>query len=185
MLWTDSICPAFSDKPASNVIAGGEDYTVEIDFEYDNTVGGTRKELFAIVPFYTGISIVNNEIFVGIGNLSGDKFLPTGILVEPNIKTNIQLEHKANQTLKLFINRKEVVSYDLKGDPLKVNTVPQMFIGSGLWPEGQEEDVEHLKFYELQIRSKTELIAHHKFEEFIHSKSIDLTGNCNFLFKLR
>lgn len=185
MLWTDSICPAFSNNPAADTISGANDYVVTLDFEYNNNVGGVRKELFAIVPFYTGVSVVNNEIFVGIGYESGDVFLPTGYLLEPNTKFRLKLEHTSKQVLKLSIYDKEVVRYDLTNDPLKINTVPQMFVGSGLWPEGQEEDVEDLTFYELQIHSKKELVAHHKFEKFIHSKSIDLTGNCNFLFKLR
>lgn len=185
MLWTDSICPAFSDKPVAKVLSGSEDYTLELDFEYDNTVSGIRKELFAIVPFYTGVSIVNNEVFVGVAYKSGDVFLPTGYLLDPTTRYKLILIHKANKTLELFIGDNKVISYDLTLDPLNINENTQMFLGSGLWPEGEEEDVDHLKFYELKISTPVELIAHHKFEEFIHSKSIDLTGNCNFLFKLR
>ena len=36
----------------------------------------------------------------------------------------------------------------------------------------------------LLIEKDNEIIAEHTFEKYIHNKSFDLTGNCNFIHKI-
>lgn len=182
LFWPNSICPSFSENLASDILKGDQYYKLEILFSY---TPGTKKDLFGIVPNYTGFSVVDNRVFLGIGYSDKDDWFPVDSYLEPNKQYCLEVEHKPSSTLEYFIDGTSIYKTSLENRPLAVMDNPQMFIGAAYWPTKDETDEIDFTLYKLKIYSNIELIAHHTFEKFIHSKSFDLTDNCNFIHKLR
>jgi len=144
-----------------------------------------KKDLFGIVPNYTGFSVVDKRVFLGIGYNDKDDWFGLEEFLEPGDKHTVKFIHVPNQSLTVILNQKEVYKADLSQRPLFVMDNPQMFLGAAYWPTKDESDEIDFNLYKLIISNDKEMLAHHTFEKFIHSKSYDLTDNCNFLHKLR
>lgn len=182
LFWPNSICPSFSPKSASDAINGGSYYNLEIKFSY---TPGNKKDLFGIVPNYTGFSVVDDRVFLGIGYHDKDDWFAVDYYIKPDTIYTVRFEHKPKNTLDIFINDDAIYSASLVQRPLAVMDNPQMFLGAAYWPTKDESDEIDYNLYELKISSENELLAHHTFTKFIHSKSFDITDNCNFIHKLR
>jgi len=182
LFWPNSICPSFSSKPASEILKGDKYYKLEIQFSY---TPGNKKDLFGIVPNYTGFSVVDNRVFLGIGYYDQDDWFPLEHFLQPDTVYTLKFEHQPKESLEVFIDNGSIYKSNLIEKPLAVMDNPQMFIGAAYWPTKDESDEIDYKLFELKISDEQELLAHHKFEKFIHSKSVDLTDNCNFIHKLR
>lgn len=182
LFWPNSICPAFSDKAAADILKGDQYYKLEIEFTY---LGLGKKDLFGIVPNYTGFSIVDKRVFLGIGFTDKDDWFAIDEYIEPEEKHLVVFIHKPNESLEVVLDSKKVYKADLKERSLAVMDNPQMFLGAAYWPTKDESDVIDFNLHRLIISNEKEMLAHHTFEKFIHSKSYDLTDNCNFLHKLR
>lgn len=179
LFWPNSICPSFSDKPAADILKGDQYYKVTFDFLYTE---GHKKDLFAIVPNYTGFSTVDNRVFLGMGCEGGDDWFAVDYYLEPQKRYKLTLEHKPKESLEVFINNESIYKTDRH---LEVMDNPQMFIGAGYWPDKDEPNRVDFTIFDIKIENKTELLAHHTFDNIIHSKSVDKTGNNNFIYQLR
>tara|TARA_E500000318_G_scaffold111926_1_gene132706 strand:+ start:5502 stop:6080 length:579 start_codon:yes stop_codon:yes gene_type:complete len=182
ILWTNSICPNFLNKSAGDLIKGDQYYKITMDFSYTE---GHKKDLFAIVPNYTGFSIVDNRIFLGIGYQDKDDWFDTEYEIKPNTKINLVVEHKPSNTLTIIVDNFEVYKADLSSRPLAIMNDPQMFIGAGKWTGSKEPNSMDFCLSYLKIEDELEVYAEHNFDKIIHSKSVDTTGNNNFIYRLR
>ena len=182
LFWPNSICPSFSDKAASDILKGNNYYELEIDFSF---TGMGKKDLFGIVPKYTGFSGVDKRVFLGIGYNDNDEWFGLEEFIEPNDKHTVKFIHKPDSSLLVELNGKQIYEAKLDKRPLAIMDNPQMFIGAAYWPTKDESDQVDFNLYQLKISDENEMISHHTFEKFIHSKSFDLTDNCNFIHKLR
>ena len=182
LFWPNSICPSFSNTPASDTLMGDKYYKLEITFEY---TPGNKKDLFGIVPNYTGFSVVDNRVFLGIGYHDQDDWFAIDYFLKPNTKYTVTFIHEPNDYLEVFIDSESIYKVNLKERPLAVMDNPQMFIGAAYWPTKDESDEIDYRLHELKIFNAERLISHHTFQKFIHSKSYDLTDNCNFIHRLR
>ena len=73
---------------------------------------------------------------------------------------------------------------NMKGRNFKYEVEPFIVLAGDNIPE--RSDKEHftgVTFHELKLYSNERLLSHHTFDEFIHDKSVDKTGNCNFIHK--
>lgn len=182
LFWPNSICPSFSDKAAADILKGDKYYDLEIEFSF---TGMGKKDLFGIVPNYTGFSVVDKRVFLGIGYHDNDEWFGLEEFIEPGKKHSVKFINKPNESLVVILNSREIYKADLNARPLAIMDNPQMFLGAAYWPTKDESDEIDFHLYKLIISSDKEMLAHHTFEKFIHSKSFDLTDNCNFLHKLR
>jgi hypothetical protein len=85
-LWPNSICPAFLDKPAVDRLQGDQYWKIDITFSYNEVNMKNQKDIFCIVPKYTGLSVYEKRIFIGVGHEDEDDWHGTGEFIQPNIK---------------------------------------------------------------------------------------------------
>ena len=182
-LWPDSICPSFLEDPILNKIQGDQYWKIEIDFEYTKDNFSTMKDVFCIVPKYTGLSIYEKRIFVGVGYNDKDDWIASESFLEPETRYVIEYEHFPNDKLIIKIDGKEEFNYKLDTRPLAVVDNPIIFIGVNKHITKEETEVPDIKVYNFKIFDNNGLKCHHDFKEIIHDKAIDKTGNLNFLYQ--
>lgn len=183
-LWPNSICPSFIEKPAVDKLQGDSHWRIDIEFEYTDFAPEKQKDIFCIVPKYTGLSIFEKRLFVGIGYHDEDDWIGTEIFLEPNLKYLFTYEHLPNDKLNIYINKHLELSYDLSSRPLAVVDEPIVFIGTDKHIVSDQPEDTDIKVYLFKITVDSEVLCHHDFSEIIHGKSIDKTGNCNFLYQM-
>lgn len=183
-LWPDSICPSFLEDPIIYKIQGDQYWKIEVDFEYTSNNFSTMKDVFCVVPKYTGLSIYEKRIFVGIGYHDQDDWIGSESFLEPETRYNIIYEHIPNDKLLIFIDNKQEFEYDLSDRPLAVVDNPIIFIGVNKHITTEESEEPDIIMYNFKIYDDNGLACHHDFSELIHGKSIDKTGNLNFLYQI-
>jgi len=188
-LWPESIAPEFVDKPASGILQGNQYWKIEVEFEYTGANMHLQKDIFCIVPKYTGLSIFEKRIFIGVGHDDKDDWHGTDTFIEPGVRERWTFEHKVNDSLHVYrktetLHNTLVHSYGTKNRPLAVVEDPIVFIGTDKHIVENQPTETDIIMYEFKISDKEGVIAHHDFEELVHDKSIDKTGNCNLLYNL-
>ena len=94
---------------------------------------------------------------------------------------NISIKHTPNRNLSVFIDNIEKCSFNLSEKSLETNTSSSVVISANTIkksPITKRADISILSF---KIKLDDEIKALHLFDEFIFDKSIDKTGNLNFL----
>ena len=62
---------------------------------------------------------------------------------------------------------------------------PHIIFGAGNFPKnGYNLNYTDIELYEFKVTQEDKLLCHHTFEEYIYDKSVDLTGDCNFINKI-
>jgi hypothetical protein len=183
-LWPNSICPAFLDESAVDKLQGDTYWKVDVTFEYTGINMDKQKDIFCIVPKYTGLSIFEKRIFIGVGHDDKDDWHGTSEFIEPNTKESFTFEHFPNDKLVISRNGVKTLEYSLVLRPLAVVDDPIVFIGTDKHTVQDQSDETDIKFYEFKITTLDGVICHHDWQEIIHAKSVDKTGNCNFLYEM-
>lgn len=186
-LWPNSICPAFLDDPALSKLQGDHHWKIEIEFEYTGNSMKQQKDIFCLVPKYTGLSIYEKRIFIGIGHEDKDDWHGTDQFMQPNTKETWGFEHFPKDKLVIFRNNSKVFEYSLVLRPLAVVSMPQepiVFIGTDRHIVDDQSEETDIKVYDFKILVNNEVLCHHDWKEIIHGKSVDKTGNCNFLYEM-
>ena len=183
-LWPNSICPSFIENPALNQLKGDNYYKVDIEFEYTENNFSTMKDVFCIVPKYTGLSVFEKRIFIGIGYYDQDDWIGTDMFIEPNTREKFTYEHFPSDKLVVYRNDEVGFEYKLKERPLGVMSEPIVFIGTNRHETQDQSEDTDIIVHDFKIYGTEGLICHHDFNEIIHGKSIDKTGNLNFLYQI-
>ena len=183
-LWPNSICPSFIENPAVDKLQGNSHWRIDVDFEYTGYAMEKQKDIFCIVPKYTGLSIFEKRIFIGVGYFDEDAWIATDIFLEPNTRYFITYEHFPSDKLNVSLNGDLLFSYDLSSRPLAVVDDPIVFIGTDRHNVGDQSEETDIKVYLFKITVDDNVLCHHDFSEIVHGKSVDKTGNCNFLYQL-
>jgi len=169
-LWPNSICPAFLSKPAVDRLQGDQYWKIDVDFSYTEHNISSQKDIFCIVPKYTGLSWHGTNTFI-----------------QPNTREKWTFEHFPKDILKVFRNGELEFEYSLVIRPLAVVEHPKepiVFIGTDRHIVNDQSDIHDITFYEFKITVEEGVICHHDWSELIHGKSVDKTGNCNFLYEM-
>ena len=188
-LWPESIAPSFLDKPAVSVLQGDQNWKIEVEFEYTGNNMNLQKDIFCIVPKYTGLSIFEKRIFIGVGHDDKDEWYGTDTFIEPGSRERWTFEHKIGSELKVYrqtepLRNELVYEYGVTNRPLAVVEDPILFIGTDKHIVDDQSSKPDIIMYEFKITDKEKVIAHHDFNDLVHDKSVDKTGNCNFLYQL-
>ena len=120
-------------------------------------------------------------------NTKEDHNLP--LLVQLNHRIYLTYEFEPDEYIKLFIKNNttgDEINFhiNMKGRVFKYEDEPFIVLAGDNIPE--RSDKEHftgVAFYEFKLLHRERLLSHHTFDEFIHEKSVDKTGNCNFIHK--
>jgi hypothetical protein len=185
ILWPESICQHFITKSALDLFDNGEYWKMEIGFSYPNN-NISRYDLFAVIPNFTGISIIDGFIYIGNEYSEFSDFINTNIKIESGNENKLVLEHTPNDKMIIYMNGSLVYVIDLEKTPLRQKVKSKLLLGSSDWnyKEKNETDNYTIDFFELKISSKDEMITHHNFNNIVHDKSIDLTENFNIFYKM-
>lgn len=182
IFWPSSICDTFPTNPANKKLNGKHSFKLEFDFTLLDD-SNEKKTIFSMLPMYSGFDVDNGcDIFLYNIGETKTKVLPK--LVKVGEKTNIKFEYIYGKRITLHINDKEY-SVELTDEELGFDESPHIVFGAGNFPKnGYNLNYTDFNLHNFKLEINDELISHHKFEKFIHDKSYDLTGNCNFIHKL-
>ena len=122
--------------------------------------------------------------FIGIGYHDKDDWIATDSFLEPNIVYKVEYEHFPNKELLVSIDGTQEFKYDLSSRPLAVVDNPIVFIGVNKHTTKDLTDIPDIDLHNFKIFNKSGLICHHDFEQVIHGKAIDNTGNLNFIYQI-
>ena len=174
-------------KPVNEKLQGDQKWKIEVDFEYTGINMHLQKDIFCIVPKYTGLSIFEKRIFIGIGHEDKDDWHGTREFIEPNTREKWCFEHFPNDKLIVYRNGVKTFEYSLILRPLAVVEAPKepiVFIGTDKHTVQDQSEETDIKVYDFKITVDNEVMCHHDWKEIIHAKSIDKTGNSNFLYEM-
>jgi hypothetical protein len=178
--WPTRVCPSFFDLAGNQIITGRYDFKLEIDFSIVGT-HSDKNTIFSILPIYTAFNYYNEHMSnIDIHTEDGMKWCEIKDIVSIGKRHKIVLQNKKS-TLTFYIDGKEII---------KVNNFsyvedPQLVLGAGNFPwHDENHHYCDIDLYEFKLYHNNDLISHHLFNEFIYEKSVDLTGNCNFIHKI-
>ena len=182
IFWPSSICDTFPTDPANKKLNGKHSFKLEFDFTLLDD-SNEKKTIFSMLPMYSGFDVDNGcDIFLYNIGETKTKVLPK--LVKVGEKTNIKFEYIYGKRITLYINDKEY-SVELNDEELGFDESPHIVFGAGNFPKnGFNLNYTDFNLHNFKLEVNDELISHHEFKKFIHDKSYDLTGNCNFIHKL-
>lgn len=185
VFWPSHICDTFPEKPANKVMTGDQEFEVYVDLKLNKTekVIGT---LFTLLPHYTAMDIYEGRLLFTM--MDEDRKTTYWDLPQPiydDLRLRIQWKHIPNSNFTVFINSRKVHEVDLKEKAFATEDDPHIIFGAGNFPKnGYNLNYTDIDLYEFKVMQNNEVLCHHKFEEFIFDKSVDLTGDCNFMNKL-
>jgi len=189
VLWPTTICSSFPEDPGNLYLNGKKHFKLELDFELTDETDH-YKAIFNILPAYTMLKLLRDRmIFVASfdDGTKEDHNLP--LFVTPHERVFLSYEFEPDQDIKLFIRNNTTgneidFKINMEGRNFKYEAEPFIVLAGDNIPE--RSDKEHftgVTFHELKLYSNERLLSHHTFDEFIHDKSVDKTGNCNFIHK--
>lgn len=179
--WPSSVCENFSNEIANKYISGEYDFEIRTKFSVEEDVD-QRLTVISMLPTYVSYDLYNQWV--------------NGIVVNTNDGvTGTQLEGlvKQGQIHELIWKNTKNSYFEVVLDSTIVhmaenfptNDEMQIIFGAGNIPSKEgNHNYCTLNLYEFEITVNGKLLCSHKFEQFINNKSVDLTGNCNFIHKL-
>lgn len=184
IFWPSSICDSLPEKPGNRILSGDKYFKLTLDYITRETTDNQRT-LFTIVPRFTGLDLYGNKSVLTVTCEDKADYIDINYIAIENEKTKLVIEHQPEVFFNLFINNNLIHSLDLKGRSFGIADSPHLILGAGNFPKN-EFNLNYLDvdFLEFKLEDENSIIAHHTFEEFIFDKSVDLTGNCNFIHKL-
>lgn len=181
-MWPNNLVDNFIDNPANKIFDHEGDFVFNLVFELVEPI--TKKScLFAKLPSYAGIDLDHDGIsFLFTCNGVTD-YRFTTYAWEVGTKYELLIV-KVNNQLGISLNGVTIVTLNLESK-LDGDDNSHLVFGAGNFPKnGFNLNYTNLILHKLVILRDKELIAEHDFDIFIHNKSFDKTGNCNFIHKI-
>jgi hypothetical protein len=184
VFWPSSICDTFPENPGNKILSGDQYFHLTFRLTLtDNSED--QKTLFAIVPRFTGLDVYKDKMILTVTCEDGPLYIDLPLLVKYQEEIIISLEHSPKEFFRLFINNKVIHEVDLKEKIFGLSESPHILIGAGNFPKNDFNlNYTDYSLHEFTLKDNKGVISYHKFEEFIFDKSVDLTGNLNFIHKL-
>ena len=185
VFWPSHICDTFPEKPANKILTGETSFVAYIDLTV-HKVEGVIGTLFTLLPHYTALDIYEGRLlFTLMDTNKQTKYHDLPFAIFDDVRMRVKLQHSRKEFFKVFINSRLVLDLDISESGFAHEDDPHIIFGAGNFPKnGYNLNYTDLTLNEFYIEQEDEVIAHHKFEEFIYDKSVDITGNCNFMNRL-
>lgn len=183
VMWPNLLVANFINDPANKIFDHDGNYEVLLYFKLPNQI--TKKStLFSKLPSYFGIDLEENGLLLIVTEetkiteyITGDYKWETG-------KDYILKIIKAKNEVNIFINDIKCITYTIKTSLAK-DDLSHIVFGAGNFPKnGFNLNYLSVDINYLSIKKDNLLIAEHLFDRFIHNKSYDKTGNCNFIHSI-
>lgn len=184
VFWPSSICDTFPENPGNKILSGDQYFKLTFRLTLKDS-SKEQKTLFAIVPRFTGLDLYEDKMILTVTCEDGPIYTNLPLQILPEKETEISVEHIPKENFRLFIDNKVIHEVDLKEKVFGLADNPHILIGAGNFPKNNFNlNYTEFNLHEFILEDKNKVISHHKFEEFIFDKSVDITGNCNFIHKL-
>jgi hypothetical protein len=176
------LCDTFPENPATKILSGEHSFQIEMKLTLLDTVD-KNGTVFAILPKYTGLDIHKNLLFFTVKfEDESSQFYQFPFQISDGVEIDLKLIHIPKTYLKVFINDIEQLNLDLKLLGLYIDNNPCIVFGSNSFSHIDENsNSTELYMHEFKVYEKSKLLSHHTCDEFIFNKSVDKTGNLNFL----
>lgn len=189
VFWPTTVCTTFPEDAGNLYMNGKRPFKIEMDFELTDETDH-YKAIFNILPAYSMLKLLRDRMIFVVALEDGtkeDHNLP--LLVNVNEKVFLTYEYIPEESIKLFIYNKNTgdkieFTVNMKNKVFKLEEEPFIvFAGDNIPQHSDREHFTGVTFYDFKLYSEEKLLAHHDFKEYVHEKSVDLTGNCNFIHK--
>jgi hypothetical protein len=176
------LCDTFPENPATRVLSGNYNFQIEIRLTLLDTLD-KNATVFAILPKYTGLDIHKNMLFFTIRyEDDSSQFYQFPFPIHDGAEIDMKITHVSKKYLKIYINEEEQLNINLETLGLYIDTNPCIVFGANNYNHvDNTSNSTELYMHEFKVYEKSNLLAHHTCDEFIFNKSVDKTGNLNFL----
>ena len=183
VMWPNNLVDNFIDFPSNKVFDQEKDFNFTIKFRLRELI--TKKStLFSKLPSYTGIDIEPYGLLLILSQKDRDtEYIFMDYTWSVGVEYSL-IVNKSNNRLEVSVNGQSLLKYELLSS-IKGDDQSHIIFGAGNFPKnGFNLNYFGYDLIELEISIENEVISKHIFNEFIHNKSIDITGNCNFIYKI-
>ena len=183
VMWPNNLVDNFIDFPSNKVFDQEKDFNFTIKFRLREPI--TKKStLFSKLPSYTGIDIEPYGLLLILSQKDRDtEYIFMDYTWSVGVEYSLII-NKSNNRLEVSVNGQSLLKYELLSQ-IKGDDQSHIIFGAGNFPKnGFNLNYFGYDLIELEICIENEVISKHIFNEFIHNKSIDMTGNCNFIYKI-
>ena len=181
-MWPNNLVDNFIDNPANKIFDHEGTFVFKLVFELTELIT-KRSCLFAKLPSYLGIDLDHD----GMSFLFTCDGETDYRFTKYDWKVGVEYELiiiKVENRVGISLNGVTVVDLTLKSK-LDGDHNSHLVFGAGNFPKnGFNLNYTNLILYKLVIERDNKIIAEHDFDIFIHNKSFDKTGNCNFIHKI-
>lgn len=189
VFWPTTVCNTFPEDAGNLYLNGQRPFKIEMEFELTDETDH-YKAIFNILPAYSMLKLLRDRMIFVVALDDGSKEdhnLP--LLVEVNQKVFLSYSFTPYQSIELFIQNNDTgdkitFEVNMQNKSFKKEEEPFIvFAGDNIPQHSDKEHFTGVSFYDFKLFSGDNLISHHDFKDFIHGKSVDKTGNCNFIHK--
>lgn len=181
-MWPNNLVDNFIDNPANKIFDHEGSFTFNLTFELASPIV-KKSALFAKLPSYFGIDLEHDGISFLFTVKEKTDYRFTSFSWETGIEYKLIII-KVKNHLGISINGTTIVNLILE-DKLDSNDNSHLVFGAGNFPKnGFNLNYMTLILHKLIITRDAKVISDHDFDTFIHNKSFDKTGNCNFIHKI-
>lgn len=181
-MWPNNLVDNFIDNPANKVFDHEGNFMFNLIFELPEPI--TKKScLFAKLPSYLGIDLDHDGMSFLFTRKGKTDYRFNKYTWEVGIKYNLVIV-KIKDQIGISLNGVTLVKLDVE-EGLDGDANSHLVFGAGNFPRnGFNLNYMNLLLHKLVISRDDEIVAEHDFDIFIHNKSFDKTGNCNFIHKI-
>jgi hypothetical protein len=186
LLWPNNVCDTLPENPANKILNGNHKFELYIDLRI-NKVDGEIGTIFTLLPHYTAMDIYEGRLLFTMMDINKKStYWDLPVPIYDGIRMRIHWIHTPNNKFNILINNDIIHTVDLSSVGFDVEPNPHIIFGAGNFPKNEFHlNYTDIELYEFKIiNDKSNIICHHKFEEFIYDKSVDITDNCNFINEL-
>lgn len=182
IFWPSSICDTFPTNPANKLLTGDSYFKFNIQGEI-NSKDLNPQTIFCILPEYTGLNLENGKLVFTVTYSTGVEYYELPFTIKD--KFNIIVEHIPYLSFSIFINEHKETYKLSKNKSFGLSQNPHIIFGAGNFPKnGFNLNYADLNLTSFKLSNEDEIISNHDFKSFIHDKSVDKTGSCNFIHKI-
>ena len=183
VMWPNNLVDNFIDFPTNKVFDYEGDFDFKIKFSIRDVIK-RKSTLYSKLPSYTGIDIEPNGLLLILSLVDRDTdYIFIDYSWDVGVTYTLSV-HKKDRQLILSINDVPLKDIQLT-TPIKGDNESHIIFGAGNFPKnGFNLNYFGYNLIDLEISINGKVESKHIFEEFIHNKSLDITGNCNFIYKI-
>ena len=181
-MWPNNLVDNFIENPANKIFDHEGSFNFNLTFELPEPI--TKKScLFAKLPSYLGVDLEHDGISFLFTEQGKTDYRFTNYFWETGVKYNLIII-KVKNHLAISLNGNTIVNFNLESK-LDGDDISHIVFGAGNFPKnGFNLNYMNLILHKLIITRDSKIISEHDFDTFIHNKSFDKTGNCNFIHKI-